>query len=158
MGSIPGSGRSPGGGHGNSLLYSWLENPWAEEPGGLQRVGQECSNWTDTEWLPHCIFRADLLGHVPWVPVNSRGKWVLHRLDSCPRSHLRSIRARIKIQVPVTPKPLLLTRIVRSAYFPFWIRSLTGESRLHAYFPPSLIQCNHHLWTIIKELRGMKII
>ena len=25
-GSIPGSGRSPGGGHGNSLQYSCLEN------------------------------------------------------------------------------------------------------------------------------------
>ena len=27
MGSIPGLGRSPGGGHGNSLEYSCLENP-----------------------------------------------------------------------------------------------------------------------------------
>ena len=27
MGSIPGSGRSPGGGHGNTLQYSFLENP-----------------------------------------------------------------------------------------------------------------------------------
>ena len=27
MGSIPGSGRSPGGGHGNPLQYSCLENP-----------------------------------------------------------------------------------------------------------------------------------
>ena len=27
MGSIPGSGRSPGGGHGNLLQYSYLENP-----------------------------------------------------------------------------------------------------------------------------------
>ena len=27
MGSIPGSGRSPGGGHGNLLQYSVLENP-----------------------------------------------------------------------------------------------------------------------------------
>ena len=26
-GSIPGSGRSPGGGHGNPLPYSCLENP-----------------------------------------------------------------------------------------------------------------------------------
>ena len=26
-GSIPGSGRSPGGGHGNPPLYSCLENP-----------------------------------------------------------------------------------------------------------------------------------
>ena len=29
-GSIPGSGRSLGGGHGNPL------QPWTEEPGGLQ--------------------------------------------------------------------------------------------------------------------------
>ena len=27
VGSIPGSGRSPGGGHGNPLQYSSLENP-----------------------------------------------------------------------------------------------------------------------------------
>ena len=27
MGSIPGSGRSPGGGHGRPLQYSCLENP-----------------------------------------------------------------------------------------------------------------------------------
>ena len=27
LGSIPGSGRSPGRGHGNSLQYSCLENP-----------------------------------------------------------------------------------------------------------------------------------
>ena len=33
-GSIPGSGRSPGGGEGNPLQYSCLENP-IEKPGGL---------------------------------------------------------------------------------------------------------------------------
>jgi len=27
VGSIPGSGRSPGGGHGNLLQYFYLENP-----------------------------------------------------------------------------------------------------------------------------------
>ena len=27
VGSVPGSGRSPGGGHGNPLPYSCLENP-----------------------------------------------------------------------------------------------------------------------------------
>ena len=37
-GLIPGSGRSPGGGHGNPLQYSCLKNP-TEEPGGLQSVG-----------------------------------------------------------------------------------------------------------------------
>ena len=27
LGSIPGLGKSPGGGHGNSLQYAYLENP-----------------------------------------------------------------------------------------------------------------------------------
>ena len=31
VGSIPGLGRSPGGGHGNPLLYSCLENPMDRE-------------------------------------------------------------------------------------------------------------------------------
>ena len=40
MGSIPGSGRSPGGGNGNPLQYSCLDNSMgAEEPGGLQSMG-----------------------------------------------------------------------------------------------------------------------
>ena len=46
-GSIPASGRSPGGGHGNSLQYSCLENPnilawripWTEKPGRLLSIG-----------------------------------------------------------------------------------------------------------------------
>ena len=42
-GSIPGSRRSPGGGHGNLLSILGWEIPWTEEPGrlgstGLQRV------------------------------------------------------------------------------------------------------------------------
>ena len=32
-------GRSPGGGHGNPLQHSCLENPWTEEPGRLQSLG-----------------------------------------------------------------------------------------------------------------------
>ena len=30
LGSIPGSGRSPGGGHSNPLQYSCLENPYGQ--------------------------------------------------------------------------------------------------------------------------------
>ena len=38
-GSIPGLGRSPGGGHGNhSSILAW-RIPWTEEPGGLQSMG-----------------------------------------------------------------------------------------------------------------------
>ena len=45
VGSIPGSGRSPEGGHGNPLQYSW-RFPWTEDPGRIQsmesqKVGQD---------------------------------------------------------------------------------------------------------------------
>ena len=39
LGVIPGSGRSPGEGHGNPLQYSALGNPMVEELGGLQSPG-----------------------------------------------------------------------------------------------------------------------
>ena len=45
-GSIPGLGRSPGGGHGNPLQYSCLENPWTEEPGRLQSIRLQESDMT----------------------------------------------------------------------------------------------------------------
>ena len=41
LGSIPGSGRSPGEGNGNfpySSILTW-RIPWTEEPGGLQSTG-----------------------------------------------------------------------------------------------------------------------
>ena len=38
-GVIRGSGRSPGGGRGNPLQYSYLRIPWTEECGGLQSTG-----------------------------------------------------------------------------------------------------------------------
>ena len=41
LGSIPGMGRSPGEGNGNSLQYSCWKIPWTEEPGGLQSMGSQ---------------------------------------------------------------------------------------------------------------------
>ena len=38
-GSIPGSGRSPGEGHGTPLQYLAWRIPGTEEPGGLQSMG-----------------------------------------------------------------------------------------------------------------------
>ena len=38
LGSIPGSGRSPGEGNGNTLQHSCLENPMDCTSMGLQRV------------------------------------------------------------------------------------------------------------------------
>ena len=39
--SIPGSGRSPGGGNGTPLPGLDWETPWTEEPGGLQSMGSQ---------------------------------------------------------------------------------------------------------------------
>ena len=47
LGLIPGLGRSPGGGHGNPLQYTCLENPHGQrslaglQPMGSQRVGHD---------------------------------------------------------------------------------------------------------------------
>ena len=40
-GSVPGLGRCPGGGHGNPVQYSCLENPMDKEPGELQSMGSQ---------------------------------------------------------------------------------------------------------------------
>ena len=53
-GSIPGLGRSPGGGNGNPLQYSRLENSmdrgpwWGLQSMGSQRIGHD---WAHTGWL-----------------------------------------------------------------------------------------------------------
>ena len=54
--SIPGSGRSPGGGNGNPLQYSSLENPtdreaWWATIHGVARVGHDLA--TKTTNLAH---------------------------------------------------------------------------------------------------------
>ena len=47
MGSIPGSGISPGGGNGNSLQYSYLEN--SMDRGAWQAtVHRVAKSWSDT--------------------------------------------------------------------------------------------------------------
>ena len=40
--SIPGSGRSPGGGNGKKIpsILAW-KIPWKEKPGGLQSIGSQ---------------------------------------------------------------------------------------------------------------------
>ena len=47
MGLIPGLGRSPGGGHGNPLQYSCLENPQGQR--SLQTAVQCCNASDMTE-------------------------------------------------------------------------------------------------------------
>ena len=55
LGSIPGLGKSPGGGLGNPLQYSCLENPMAEELG--------CKESDTTEFKLVWILKAGTLSH-----------------------------------------------------------------------------------------------
>ena len=55
LGSIPGSGRSPGGGNGNPLQYSCLENPtdggaWWATVHGVTKSRTRLSNLTFTNF------------------------------------------------------------------------------------------------------------
>ena len=48
LGSIPGLGRSPGGGHGHPLLYSCLENPYGQRSqAGYSPCGHKESDTTE---------------------------------------------------------------------------------------------------------------
>ena len=49
-GSIPGSRRSPGGGHGNPLQYSCLENPMDRGP-WWATVHRVTESWSQLKWL-----------------------------------------------------------------------------------------------------------
>ena len=65
MGSVLGSGRSPGGGHSNPLQYSCLENPmdrgawWATVHGATKsRTQLKCmhtSTWKAPSCFGHCL-------------------------------------------------------------------------------------------------------
>ena len=56
MGSIPGSGRAPGGGNGNRLHSLAWKSPWTEEPGWLQSVGHKELDTTELlSMYAHCL-------------------------------------------------------------------------------------------------------
>ena len=57
VGLIPGSGRSPGGGHGNTFQYSCLENAmdrgvWSAIVLGVAKIGND---WSDLACMHACI-------------------------------------------------------------------------------------------------------
>ena len=62
LGSIPGMGRSPGGGHGNALQYSCLENPHGQRSlEGYSPWDHKASDRTEQLSTAQHISWADLL-------------------------------------------------------------------------------------------------
>ena len=84
VGSIPASGRSPGGRNGNPLQYSCWKIPWTEELGGLQslespRVGHDWSNWA-------CIMEKNPSSgweQVFLIAKQCRNLWALKKVPPC---------------------------------------------------------------------------
>ena len=56
LGSIPGLGRCPGGGHGNPLQYSCLENPHVRGP-WQAIVHGIAKSWTRLSTAQHCYIK-----------------------------------------------------------------------------------------------------
>ena len=48
LGSIPGLGRSPGGGHGNPLQYSFIENPHGQKSLAVHGVAKSWTRLSDS--------------------------------------------------------------------------------------------------------------
>ena len=71
MGSIPGSGRSPGGGHGNPLQYSGLENLmdggawWAAIHGGTKSQTRLSSSHSEHTAESGGVRKAEKKAHAP---------------------------------------------------------------------------------------------
>ena len=81
--SIPGSERSLGGGHGTPLQYSCQENPWTEEPGGLQSVGSQRvgRDWATKRNTAHTLYGASqvvLVVKNPPASAGNRGTGLSH--------------------------------------------------------------------------------
>ena len=63
VGSILGSGRSPGGEHGNSSVPAWVI-PWTGEPGGLWSIGSQIDT-TEVTQHAHTFLISVLLEEWP---------------------------------------------------------------------------------------------
>ena len=98
--SIPGSGRSPGGGHGNPLQYPCLENPM-ERGAWRAAVHSVAKSWTGlSHWAP------------PPLPQHEMGreKWIL---SGC----LESLIGR----APTFCLPLFSNLLIQAPKLQFWL-------------------------------------
>ena len=73
-GLTPGSGRSPGGGHGNPLQYSCLENPmdrgaWWATVHEVTKSQIQLSNWACSQAMLACMCSCSVASVMPWLFV-----------------------------------------------------------------------------------------
>ena len=78
---IPGSERSPGGGHGNPLQSSCWRIPWTEEPGSLQSIESQSQTWprqlhTHAHTNSQVWLKEQRKSPVLLTPTSSCGSWL----------------------------------------------------------------------------------
>ena len=90
LGSIPGSGRSPGERNGNPLQYTCWKISWTEEPARLQSMGSQSRTWLSdfTFTFPTQGSNSYLLCLLP-IPEKGNakecsclGRWILYQLST----------------------------------------------------------------------------
>ena len=127
--TLPLKPRSPGGGHGNSLIHSSILSwriPWTEEPGRLQSMGSQRyrHDWSD---LAHSSLGCDKMQRKYRCAVGV--DWTSLRLSLCTKtrvgwSHSCSSHCECSCTSPLLP-PSLATHL----------RTVTPGSHLESFTP-----------------------
>ena len=106
LGSIPGSGRSPGVGNGNLLQHSCLENSVTEEPGRLQSMKPQRAGHDWIHVRTHTCERAHTCAstHMQTLTYTRMHTHVHTRANTCTHAHphihaCTHIRTRAHIRV-----------------------------------------------------------
>ena len=131
LGSVPGLGRSPGGGHGNPLQYSCLENPHGQRSLAAHGVAEwdmtdDSAQHSTAEYLTYSKFSVKTVSILPWFPwqrqpsiheeqlckdsecwklPSNRPCWEWQREQQAPRSRHSLSCSSSKARHPAPPPP-----------------------------------------------------
>ena len=105
LGSIPGLGRSPGGGTGNHFSSPAWKIPWTEEPGELQSIGVAKNHtWLSIHAILHKVYLRVLS-----IVLHSRTLPFIHSL--CNSLHLLKFQLSLPIH-PLWVSPCFIDRFI----------------------------------------------
>ena len=128
VGSVPGSGRSSGGGHGNPLHYSWLENP-IDRGAWQATVHSFAKSWTQLKWLNNHtgIHTKMCLYH---MQSNFLTEHTCTQYSDQKTEHSSTTEAFLMLSLPIETSILILSKITFMYFCTLYISGII----LHAFF------------------------